>query len=73
MPSDRLPPGVQPYDALNGFRVGAFAGALLGAIPTFIVATPWFVIGGALLGGVAGYLTQRKRLDRDASGSDDPD
>ncbi len=64
MPRDRLPPGVQPYDPLNGFRVGALAGALLGAIPTFVVGSPWFVIGGSILGGIGGYLRERRRLLR---------
>jgi hypothetical protein len=58
-----LPPGHQPYDPLNGLRVGALAGGLLGAPLTALTRSPWFVIGGAGLGAVAGYLRERGRLE----------
>ena len=56
-----FPPGVQPYDKLNGVRVGALAGGVLGAIPAWIFwpAFGW-VLGGAVIGGLAGYLYQRR-------------
>ena len=28
----RLPPGRQPYDVLNGLRIGALVGGIVGAI-----------------------------------------
>jgi hypothetical protein len=59
----RLPPGHQPYDALNGLRVGGLAGALLGAVVTAVttVGLVWLVPVGAVAGAAAGYLYQRGR------------
>lgn len=54
-----LSPGVQPYDRLLGARVGALAGGVLGVIPAALMwpAFGW-VVAGAVLGGIAGYLWQ---------------
>ena len=55
-----LPPGVQPYDRLNGARIGALAGGVIGMIPAWIFwpAFGW-AIAGAVIGGLVGYLYQR--------------
>jgi hypothetical protein len=60
----RLPPGRQPYDALNGLRVGGLAGALLGAGVTALttIGLVWLVPVGAVAGATAGYLYERRRM-----------
>jgi len=65
-PRRRVPPGSQPYDALNGLRVGALAGALAGAGVTAIVGTgaAWTVLVGAAMGGAVGFRSERRRLQR---------
>jgi len=64
MEDQRLPPGRQPYDALNGLRVGGLAGAVLGAVITALttVGLVWLVPAGAVAGAVAGYLYERRRM-----------
>lgn len=60
---DRRPPaGHQPYDPLNGIRIGAIAGGLLGMGLAAITS-----IGGigtvavaAVMGGAAGYAYHRR-------------
>jgi hypothetical protein len=61
--SARLPPGHPPWDTINGFRVGGFAGALLGAIPAVIVGglAVWLIPIGAVVGGAIGYWTERRK------------
>lgn len=59
---DRLPPGRQPYDKLNGLRVGALAGGVLGAVAAAATRMPWVFFAGAVIGGAAGYLTERRKL-----------
>lgn len=66
----RLSPGRQPYDALNGLRIGAIAGGLLGGATAAVTRIGWFVIIGAVIGGVIGYFWERHRMrmdDTDAS------
>jgi uncharacterized protein YcfJ len=65
----RLPPGWQPYDLLNGLRVGALAGGLLGAIATVAtsVTNVWLVFVGAAGGGAIGFWSERRSLRRDQS------
>ncbi len=60
------PPGRQPYDPINGMRVGALAGAVAGAIATAVLtpAAAWLIPVGAVLGGVVGYVRERRGLDR---------
>lgn len=68
----RVPPGRQLYDPLNGFRVGALAGGLLGALITAATRAPWFLLAGAAIGGAVGYLSERRKLrgdDHDSSQS----
>jgi hypothetical protein len=61
---DRLPPGHQPYDPLNGFRIGAVAGGILGAIVMVVTSLTslWVMLIGAFIGGVIGFLYQKRRL-----------
>ncbi len=63
----RLPPGRQPYDVLNGLRVGAFAGLALGAIVAAVTRIPWFLLLGVVVGAAAGYLWERGRSREDRS------
>ena len=60
---DRLPPGRQPYDPLNGLRVGALVGAFLGTAATAVssVTSVWLVLVGAAIGGVIGYAVERQQ------------
>ncbi len=62
----RLPPGSQPYDPLNGFRIGALAGGLLGAVAAWAFGSyaVWIVIFCAAGGGVVGYWSERRRSRR---------
>jgi hypothetical protein len=61
--SGSLPHGRQPYDRLNGIRVGGFAGALLGGVATWLlgVGFVWLVLLLAALGGIVGYLWERRQ------------
>lgn len=62
-PSERsLAAGVQPYDALNGARIGAFSGGVLGAVPSLVFGTgvSWLIVIGAVAGGVLGYVYVRR-------------
>ena len=59
----RLPPGRQPYDALNGLRVGALAGAVLGFV--IAVLSPlgaWVLFVTAAVGAAVGYWSERRSL-----------
>lgn len=62
-----LPPGRQPYDPLNGLRVGALSGGLLGGIATAATSGGyiWLVLVGAVVGGAAGYWFESRRLRRE--------
>lgn len=57
-----LPPGRQPYDPLSGFRVGAIAGGLLGAVAVVATGSGWFLLAGAITGGAVGYVSERRKL-----------
>lgn len=59
-----FPAGRQPYDPLNGFRVGAIAGGVLGVIvvAAFSLASFWVVLIGAAIGSGIGYWTERFKL-----------
>lgn len=63
----RLPPGRQPYDVLNGLRVGAFAGVALGAIVAAVTRIPWLLLLGVVVGAAAGYLWGRRGFREDRS------
>lgn len=67
--NDRLPPGRQPYDALNGLRIGALAGGVLGVIATvlFSLANIGPTLAGAVIGGAAGYFSEKRKVKRELS------
>lgn len=69
----RLPPGRQPYDALNGLRVGAFAGLAFGAIVAAVTHVAWFLLIGVIGGAVIGYIWERRRISEDFSSLPPPD
>lgn len=57
----KYPPGVQPYDSLNGARVGAIAGGILALVPGAIIGPPiMWLLAGAFVGGVSGFFWQRR-------------
>lgn len=58
-----LRPGRQPYDPLNGLRVGGLVGGVLGGIATAItsIGNVWLVVGGVIVGGAIGYLSERRK------------
>ncbi len=58
----RLPPGRQLYDPLNGLRVGVFAGVIVGGAVFALTGAVTALIGGAVLGGAVGYVSERRRL-----------
>jgi len=60
----QLPPGRQPYDVLNGLRIGALVGGILAAIVMVFTSlnSLWVLLIGAAIGGVVGYLYERRRL-----------
>lgn len=51
------------HDPINGLRVGALAGGLLGALVTILTSTSlaWLVLVLGVTGGAIGYLTERAR------------
>jgi hypothetical protein len=50
------------HDPINGLRVGALAGGLLGALITVLTTTSfaWMVLVLGVVGGAIGYLTERR-------------
>ena len=61
--SYKLSPGRQPYDPINGMRVGTLVGAILGAIVAGLTDLGfWTVIVLAVIGGAAGYWSQKRKL-----------
>jgi hypothetical protein len=64
-PEPKLPAGVQPYDRLNGARIGALAGGVLGVIPAVLMWPSFgWVLAGAVLGGAAGFVWQDREERR---------
>lgn len=62
-----MPGGRQPYDALTGLRIGAMAGALLGAIVALVFgsAMVWLILAMGAIGGFLGYRFERRQVDRE--------
>lgn len=58
----KLPQGRQPYDPLVGLRVGAFTGGALGAVIAALTRVGWFILIGAIVGAIVGYLWERSKL-----------
>jgi len=60
---DRYPAGHPPHDAINGLRVGAFAGGIMGILGSWLVASPHLIalVVGAVVGGGVGYWTERRK------------
>ncbi len=60
---DKLPPGRQPYDPLNGLRIGALTGGIAGAIVAGLTDIGiWFVFLTAIVAAAVGYWTQKRKL-----------
>jgi len=60
-----LPPGVQPYDGLNGIRIGAITGGVVAILPAAILGgAPFWLLGGAVTGGIAGYVWENRTRPR---------
>lgn len=56
-----LPPGAQPYDRLNGIRVGALLGGAIAIIPAALVGgAAFWLLGGGIAGGISGYLWEKR-------------
>lgn len=66
----RPPPGWQWYDPLNGLRVGALAGGVIGAVIAAVWSPVgfWLVIVTAAAGGGIGMMWVRRRLRGRAPG-----
>jgi hypothetical protein len=70
----QLPPGRQPYDVLNGLRIGALIGGILGAIVMVLTSLDslWVLLIGAVIGGLVGYLYERRKLNAARSAPPQP-
>jgi hypothetical protein len=58
-----------PWDPLNGARVGAVAGALVGAVLTALTALTglasfWVIAGCGAVGGGIGYWSEKRKQRR---------
>lgn len=57
----RYPAGVQPYDWLNGIRIGAVTGGVLGVVPAIMSSGAFaWLVGGAIVGGIVGYVWESR-------------
>jgi predicted MFS family arabinose efflux permease len=58
-----LPPGREPWDPVNGLRIGAFTGAVIGAVLIALsgVASFWIVAGCGAIGGGVGYWAEKRK------------
>ena len=63
MPST-LPPGRQPYDLLNGLRIGSLAGGIVGIVIGAMTGAWWLLLVGVVGGGAAGFAFERRDLRR---------
>jgi len=62
----RFTPGRQPYDVLNGMRVGALVGVIVGAVVTAIWDLGvWPILVGAIVVGAFGYGYERRAVERE--------
>lgn len=53
-----------PHDAWNGIRVGSIVGVIVGAGVAALLnsASLWLLVIGAAVGGVIGYVRERRRI-----------
>jgi hypothetical protein len=58
------PAGRQPYDPLNGLRVGALAGGVVGVLPAAILGprAAWTMLIGAVIGGAVGFWWEKRAM-----------
>lgn len=58
----KLQEGHQLYDPVNGVRIGALSGALLGAAAVVVLGGdhPWLILVVGLVGAAMGYLVARR-------------
>lgn len=58
----QLREGHQLYDPINGVRVGALTGGLLGAGVVVMLGGehPWLIVAGACVGGLIGFVVARR-------------
>ena len=70
-----MPAGRQPYDTLNGLRIGAVAGALLGAIVALVVGSGmvWLIIALGAIGGFLGYRFEHRQIEHERAAAKHPD
>ena len=56
-----LPPGRQPWDPVNGLRIGILVGGLLaaGVIALTGFTHLWVIVVGGIVGGAIGYFSQK--------------
>lgn len=67
-----LPPGRQPYDPLNGLRIGALTGGIIGAVIAGLTGVGiWFVFVAAIAAAAIGYWTQKRKLSASSGDVDD--
>ena len=62
-----LPPGRQPWDPVNGLRIGALIGALLGAGVGALVGVLelWVIALAAIAGGLLGWRSEKRKQRRE--------
>ena len=67
-----LSPGRAPWDPVNGMRIGAFTGGLFGAalIALSGVASFWIIACCGVIGGGAGYWSEKRKQRSSPNGSD---
>ena len=61
-PEPKYRSGRPPHEAVNGLRIGALIGGVLGALVVWLfdVTSIWVVVAGAVIGGAYGYFSQRR-------------
>ena len=62
----RLAPGREPWDPVNGLRIGGFVGALTGAAISLTVSTGlvWLVPLLGIIGAAIGFWSEKRNQSR---------